>query len=94
MTTPIPAGNTNAPAQRTSGAASWLCLSAAPAFAVMAWVSTGNAMALCSASGVLPMSDMTSMYLLMSLFHLPPWLDLVFRHGTADRPFCTPTEGD
>ncbi|ODN69709.1 hypothetical protein [Methylobrevis pamukkalensis] len=33
--------------------------------------------ALClPASGLLPVDGMTAMYLLMSLFHLPPWLSL------------------
>jgi hypothetical protein len=57
-----------------------LAFAASPVFAVMAWVTAGEAAAatLCSvASGVLPVNGMTLMYLLMSLFHLPPWLNLL-----------------
>ena len=48
-------------------------------------------MALCvSGSGVLPIDGMTAMYLLMSLLHLSPWLELA---GRRARPQPT-TEGD
>jgi hypothetical protein len=49
----------------------------------MAWIAAKEApaMALCSpGSGILPIDGMTAMYLLMSLFHLPPWLKLVSRN--------------
>jgi len=62
------------------GAAGWLALAAAPTFALMAWTAARNAspMPLCSmAPGILPIDGMTAMYLLMSLFHLSPWLKLV-----------------
>lgn len=94
MTTPMATGNTNAPVRRPHGPAGWLALAAAPPFAVMAWVSAGNDMALCSGSGALPIGGMTSMYLLMSLFHLPPWLKLASSHGASAYPFCNRTEGD
>jgi hypothetical protein len=45
----------------------------------MAWIATNDAtpMALCSsASSILPIDGMTAMYLLMSVFHLSPWLKL------------------
>jgi hypothetical protein len=67
-------------AMRMRGAAGWLGLAASPTFAVMAWIAAHDApaMALCSAgSGVLPVGGMTAMYLLMSVFHLSPWLKLV-----------------
>ncbi|HTW73247.1 MAG TPA: hypothetical protein VME47_25440 [Acetobacteraceae bacterium] len=57
----------------------WLALAASPTFALMAWIAANNAtpMALCSAApGILPIDGMTAMYLLMSLFHLSPWLKL------------------
>jgi hypothetical protein len=57
-------------------AAGWLGFAAAPTFALMAWVSANNAppMGLCSSgSSILPIGGM---YLLMSLFHLSPWLKL------------------
>jgi len=51
-------------------------------------------MALCSSdSGLLPLSGMVSMYLLMSLFHLPPWLMLVSRRVRC-LPLNSQTEGD
>jgi hypothetical protein len=53
-----------------------LAFAAAPTFAAMALVSAtaGAPMALCIGGGPLPVDGMTAMYLLMSLFHLPPWL--------------------
>ena len=61
------------------GATGLLVLAASPVFALMAWItaSDSGAMALCShGSGMLPIGGMPAMYLLMSLFHLPPWLKL------------------
>ena len=64
---------------QTSGAARWLGYAASPVFAAMAAISSGDAqhMPLCG-QGVetLPIGGMTAMYLLMSLFHLSPWLGL------------------
>jgi hypothetical protein len=57
----------------------WIALAAAPVFALMAALSfvDGPPPALCSAgSGLIPFDGMTAMYLLMTLFHLPPWLTL------------------
>lgn len=72
----------------------WLCLAAAPTFAVMAWISSGDPMAVyTSGPSLLPSGGMVSMYLLMSLFHLPPWLALVSRRNTA-APLTKRTEGD
>ncbi|MEQ8348912.1 MAG: hypothetical protein RIB84_07840 [Sneathiellaceae bacterium] len=64
-----------------AGAANWLSLAAAPAFAAMALLTVaaggGASDALCVATGgALPLAGMVPMYLLMSLFHLPPWLRL------------------
>lgn len=61
-----------------------LAFAASPTFALMAWVGASDAapMALCSSS-VLPMEGMTAMYLLMSLFHLSPWLKLASGHPWA-----------
>jgi hypothetical protein len=63
------------------GAIDWLALAAAPTFALMAVATGGSpAMAFCAPEpGVLPIDGMTAMYLLMSLFHLPPWLTLARR---------------
>jgi hypothetical protein len=57
-------------------AADWLGLAAAPAFATMALATAalgGGAEPLCAARGSL-MSGMFPMYLLMSAFHVGPWL--------------------
>jgi hypothetical protein len=65
------------------GAVDVLALAAAPTFALMA-IATGSSptMALCApGAGLLPIDGMTAMYLLMSLFHLPPWLRLARRAG-------------
>jgi hypothetical protein len=56
-----------------------LGLAAAPAFAAMALMTAalgGGAEPLCSAHGSL-MSGMVPMYLLMSAFHVGPWLRLM-----------------
>lgn len=57
----------------------WLRLAAAPVFAAMALVCAIDAppVSMCAAGAtLLPLDGMTAMYLLMSLFHLPPWLNL------------------
>lgn len=68
----------------TFGAADWLSLAAAPTFAIMALVtgffSGGGMDAVCSAGhGGALLGGMVPMYLLMSAFHLGPWLRLIFR---------------
>lgn len=75
---------TTSAATRTAKPARWLALAAAPTFAVMAGIAVTDAphAALCAAgSSLLPIDGMTAMYLLMSLFHLSPWLTLA-----SDRP--------
>jgi hypothetical protein len=71
------------------GAADFLYLVAAPTFAVMALLTAvlggGPADALCSIAGVTPLSGMVPMYLLMSAFHLAPWLKLMARRRTGVR---------
>jgi hypothetical protein len=62
-------------------AARWLALAAAPTFAVMALLAVGDgggpAHLICSAGRTAsPLDGMTAMYLLMGVFHLPPWLKL------------------
>lgn len=67
----------SATANKATGKPAWLALAASPVFAAMALVSAADAppLALCAAGAtLLPVDGMTAMYLLMSLFHLPPWL--------------------
>jgi hypothetical protein len=62
----------------TLGIADWLCLAAAPTFALMALLSClqgSNAPMLCMGSS--PLTGMAAMYLLMSAFHLAPWLRVI-----------------
>jgi hypothetical protein len=66
------------------GAADWLCLAAAPTFAMMALLTAvlgaGPQHMLCSAAqDASPLSGMAAMYLLMSAFHSGPWLKLITR---------------
>lgn len=78
MTTSILVRKSPPDTRRSRHAASWLGLAASPTFALMAWVSTNDMQAmLCSAEpGILPIGGMAFMYLLMSFFHLSPWLTL------------------
>ena len=71
-------------------AARGLSLAAAPTFAIMALLTSipGGGMpdVLCSAAqGAAPLSGMAVMYLLMSAFHLAPWLKL----ASSRRPALT-----
>ena len=73
----------------SSGAAGWLRLAAAPTFAVMAVLSAlpgGASEAICSTQGVPLLGGMTPMYVLMSVFHAPPWLNLIPRGRAARKP--------
>ena len=79
MTTSSAANQGSARAWQARGAAGWLALAASPTFALMAWIAANDAhpIAFCSAgSSILPIDGMTAMYVLMSLFHLSPWLKL------------------
>ena len=71
---------TLSPATRTADPAGWLGFAAAPTFALMGAIAASAASPMCAAGpGFLPIDGMTAMYLLMSLFHLPPWLKLASR---------------
>ncbi len=72
------------------GAADWLCLAAAPTFAIMALLTAvlgGGKMAmLClPAQDASPLSGMVPMYLLMSAFHSAPWLKLIANRRSRSR---------
>jgi hypothetical protein len=76
----VRAGNGRAPAL---GAVEWLYLAAAPTFALMAILTAaaggGPASMLCSGmEGGSALTGMVPMYALMSVFHLAPWLRLIF----------------
>jgi hypothetical protein len=74
-----------APAAR--GAANWLCLAAAPTFAIMALLTGvlggGPQDMLCAAAS--PLSGMVPMYMLMSAFHSAPWLKLISSYRRSAR---------
>src|SRR5262245_16166754 len=66
----------------TRGAADWVCLAAAPTFAIMALLTGvlgGSPQDMLCAAGhdASPLSGMVPMYLLMSAFHSAPWLKLI-----------------
>src|SRR5258705_7892417 len=65
----------------TRGAADWLCLAAAPTFAIIALVTAlagGQADMLCATTqDASPLGGMIPMYLLMSAFHSASWLRLI-----------------
>jgi hypothetical protein len=70
------------------GAADRISLAAAPTFAIMALLTSvlgsGPPDMLCSAAhGMSPLSGMAPMYLLMSAFHLAPWLKLILSRRSA-----------
>jgi hypothetical protein len=59
----------------------WLYLAATPTFAIMTLLTCldGSPMdKLCLAGPGTLLSGMVPMYLMMSAFHLPPWLKLIF----------------
>jgi hypothetical protein len=71
-------------------AGDWLCLAAAPAFASMALLTGisggGTADMLCSTADAFSLGGMIPMYLLMSAFHLAPWLKLFSHRRNGDCP--------
>ena len=64
--------------------ADWLALAAAPAFGAMTLLTATQRAPMALCAGVpMPLDGMAAMYLLMSLFHLSPWLRLVGRRRAA-----------
>jgi hypothetical protein len=80
------------------GIAEWLCLAAAPTFAIMALMTgvLGGSQTdmLCAGGPGFPLTGMVPMYVLMSAFHLAPWLKLISRRPSPRavghlRPDCS-----
>lgn len=73
------------------GAAGFLCLAAAPCFAIMALLTAvspgGSPDMLCSAMHASLLGGMVPMYLLMSVFHAAPWLRLATGRRSGVRRF-------
>jgi hypothetical protein len=89
MTPSSAANKASARIWQARGAAGWLALAASPTFALMAWIAANDAppMAFCApGSSILPIDGMTAMYLLMSLFHLSPWLKLASGRPASGQP--------
>jgi len=79
MTTSSAADKGSARAGSVRGAAGWLAFAASPSFAFMACIAANHArpIAFCAlGSNIPPIDGMVAMYLLMSLFHVSPWLKL------------------
>lgn len=65
---------------------SWLCLAATPIFAVMAVLTTvfeGPNMFDMGHDRIATFGGMTVMYILMSVFHATPWLNLLANKGST-----------
>ncbi|ARO30750.1 hypothetical protein NXC14_CH02829 [Rhizobium sp. NXC14] len=72
----------------SSSAADYLSLASAPTFAIMAVLTaaTGTPDMICMTTpSAFPVGGMMPMYLLMSAFHLGPWLRLASREGLGRR---------
>ena len=67
------------------GFAAWLALAAAPTFTVMALLTAifGGGVGMCSTVKPSPLTGMALMYLLMAVFHAPPWLKLISSRSWA-----------
>ncbi len=93
----------SAKARKNDNQASWpfslsgaLGLAASPIFVLMAWISANDmsqTVTCSSASSVLPMGGMAWMYLLMSLFHVSPWLKIASGRARQPSPTIRNTEG-
>jgi hypothetical protein len=73
--------------------AMWLGFLAAPTFAAMAALTLmvgGNAMRVMCGVDAPPIARMDAMYLLMSIFHLAPWLKLIANRTSYKKGRPTP----
>jgi hypothetical protein len=80
------AGGRAGEVQSSSGAAGWLRLAAAPTFAAMAVLTAlpgGAPDPICSTQGASLLAGMAPMYVLMTVFHATPWLNLISRGRIA-----------
>ncbi|HEY0121176.1 MAG TPA: hypothetical protein VGC14_05340 [Rhizobium sp.] len=71
---------------RAFKAVNWLALAASPTFAIMALLMgiLGGPADICSTGqNASALSGMTFMYLLMSVFHVAPWLKLASSLGSS-----------
>jgi hypothetical protein len=94
MTTSLAANDRSAVFPRARDVPGWLALAAAPTYALMAWIAANAAppIVLCAShSGLMPISGMTAMYVLMSFFHVSPWLKLASRQAWASPSPVTPS---
>ena len=81
-------------ARKDTTTADWICLAAAPTFAIMAMVAGLSSAGPQDVCGLMhsssPLSGMPGMYLLMSAFHSPPWLKLLAIRRAASDPTVAP----
>ena len=85
---PFTAGSGSAGDAAAIGVTHWMSLAAAPTFGIMALLTAtmGNADMICSTmQGASPFGGMVPMYLLMSVFHIAPWLRLLSRQRNGAR---------
>ena len=75
--------------QTTSRLAEGLGLLAAPVFGAMALATAFGGDMLCTMPGMSALSGMSAMYLLMSVFHLAPWLKRMARPAFSIPQPCT-----
>ena len=77
--------------------ARWLGLAATPTFALMACMTAvgSSDISLCSVTpAFFPINEMAFMYVLMSVFHLSPWLKLISARLRFSHILTTQRPGD
>ncbi len=86
----------SADSRQTRDAASWIGFAASPTFALMAWISANDMQGMICASDpdILPIGGMAFMYLLMSVFHLSPWVRIVSAISRQSNQPSTHARGD